>query len=136
LHALDILSRVTPTSGAEDQQLVSAWRDLLDRHARAQCALEHSLKEHDLGVSEFEVLERLATTGGEERRMQELGTAVHLSQSALSRVVGRLERDGLVQRAMCTSDRRGIFVCITPSGRDRYETALPSHRAALSATLG
>jgi DNA-binding MarR family transcriptional regulator len=125
------------TKGAEDEQLVDAWRSLLAAHARTHGALERALKAHELGVSEYEVLERLATASdGEQRRMQDLGEALHLSQSALSRVVGRLERDGLVQRAMCTSDRRGIFVCITPSGRDRYETALPSHRAALSATLG
>ena len=68
--------------------------------------------------------------------MQELGKAVHLSQSALSRVVGRLEQDGLVSRGMCPEDRRGIFVCITDAGRERYEAALPAHRAALADALG
>src|SRR3954449_629537 len=74
-----------------DTKLVDAWRDLLAQHARAQCALERALKEHDLGVSEYEVLERLAGGDDAERRMQDLGAAVHLSQSALSRVVARLE---------------------------------------------
>ena len=45
-------------------------------------------------MSEFEVLERLACDCGERPRMQELAAAVHLSQSALSRTVGRLEKDG------------------------------------------
>jgi DNA-binding MarR family transcriptional regulator len=119
-----------------DTKLVDAWRDLLDRHARAQCALERALKEHDLGVSEYEVLERLATGGDAERRMQDLGAAVHLSQSALSRVVARLERDGLARRGMCTHDRRGIYVCITDEGRDRLKAARPAHRAALAEALG
>lgn len=123
----------SPTTS--DEALVDTWRGLLDRHARAQRALDHALKAHDLGVSEFEVLERLATAEKPSRRMQELGTEVHLSQSALSRVVGRLEKEGLVHRAMCTHDRRGIFVCLTDAGRERYEAARPAQRAALADAL-
>jgi DNA-binding MarR family transcriptional regulator len=118
-----------------DEVLVDAWRGLLARHAQAHGALERALKQHDLGVSEFEVLERLAADTSDQRRMQELGEAVHLSQSALSRVVGRLENDGLATRGMCPEDRRGIYVCITDAGRERYEAARPAHRAALAETL-
>ena len=121
----------------KDEALVDAWRGLLASHARAHGALERALKLHDLGVSEYEVLERLAgERQDEQRRMQTLGEAVHLSQSALSRVVGRLEHDGLVQRGMCPEDRRGIYVCITDAGRSRYEAARPAHRAALAEALG
>ena len=129
-----------PMSGPRtltDESLVDAWRGLLASHARAHGALERALKAHGLGVSEYEVLERLASERqDEQRRMQALGEAVHLSQSALSRVVGRLEQDGLVQRGMCHEDRRGIYVCITDAGRGRYEAARPAHRAALAETLG
>jgi DNA-binding MarR family transcriptional regulator len=120
----------------EQTDLVERWRDILDRHARVNCALERRLGEHGLGVSEFEVLERLASSEKGDRRMQELAEAVHLSQSALSRVVGRLEADGLVSRAMCQSDRRGIFACLTDAGRERYEAARPAHREVLAETLG
>ena len=119
----------------DDTRLVEAWRDLLDRHARTTSALERSLHEHGLGVSEYEVLERLATGEKDERRMQDLAEAVHLSQSALSRVVARLEDDGLVMRTMCTEDRRGIFACLTDAGRERYAAARPAHRAVLAAAL-
>jgi DNA-binding MarR family transcriptional regulator len=128
--------RMTSVTTRGDEALVGAWRDLLDSHARAHGALERALKPHDLGVSEFEVLERLMSDGKEQRRMQELGQAVHLSQSALSRVVGRLEQDGLVSRGLCSEDRRGIYVCITDAGRERHEAARPAHRAALSDALG
>jgi DNA-binding MarR family transcriptional regulator len=127
---------MTAPATPKDEGLVGAWRDLLDSHARAHGALERALKEHDLGVSEFEVLERLAAgEAADSRRMQALGEAVYLSQSALSRVVGRLERDGLATRGICKDDRRGIMVCITPAGRERYEAAVPAHRAALAETL-
>lgn len=121
---------------SRDARLVDEWRDLLERHARTTCALEHSLSEHGLGISEYEVLERLATGDKDSARMQELADAVHLSQSALSRVVARLEADGLVKRAMCSEDRRGIYACLTDPGRERYEAALPVHRAVLAESLG
>jgi DNA-binding MarR family transcriptional regulator len=127
---------MTSATTRDEEQLVDAWRGLLESHARAHCALERALKPHDLGTSEFEVLERLARDASEHRRMQELAEAVHLSQSALSRVVGRLEQDGLASRGMCPEDRRGIYVSITDAGRERYEAARPAHRAALAETLG
>jgi DNA-binding MarR family transcriptional regulator len=117
------------------ERLVDAWRSLLDSHARTHGALERALKPHDLGVSEFEILERLAGSG-KEQRMQEIGEAIHLSQSALSRTVARLEDDGLARRGLCREDRRGVFVCITDAGRERYEKARPAHRAALAEALG
>jgi DNA-binding MarR family transcriptional regulator len=119
-----------------DTALVDTWRDLLDRYARSVGALERRLEEeHGLGVSEYEVLERLAEGPKSERRMQELATAVHLSQSALSRVVGRLEADGLVTRGLCQEDRRGIYACLTDAGRARYDAARPTHRRVLAETL-
>jgi DNA-binding MarR family transcriptional regulator len=120
----------------EETELVAVWRELLERHARLTGALERRLQEeHSLGVSEYEVLERLAGADKPERRMQELADAVHLSQSALSRVVARLEADGLVTRGMCAEDRRGIFACLTDSGRERYEAARPTQRGVLAELL-
>jgi DNA-binding MarR family transcriptional regulator len=131
---------MSATSGERvggEQALVETWRALADQHARITCVLERELQdEHGLGVSEFEVLERLAAVDDHDaRRMQDLGEAVHLSQSALSRVVGRLENDGLVARNLCREDRRGVMVCLTDEGRNRYEAALPAHRAALADAL-
>ena len=120
----------------DEAGLIEIWRELLDRHARTTSALERSLHEHGLGVSEYEVLERLAMGDKDERRMHDLAEAVHLSQSALSRVVARLEADGLVTRAMCAEDRRGIFACLTDAGRERYDAARPVHRAVLAQALG
>jgi DNA-binding MarR family transcriptional regulator len=125
---------MTPTR--EDTKLLDEWRDLLERHARVSCALEHALEEeHGLGVSEFEVLDQLAGSNKETHRIQELADAVHLSQSALSRVVARLEGQGLVTRSICTEDRRGIYACLTETGRERHAKAQPTHRLVLQENL-
>ncbi len=119
--------------------LVSEWRDLLARHAATACALDRELGERfGLGMSEFEVLERLAEApaeAGDKLRVQELAETVHLSQSALSRLIGRLEKAGLVERSMCDADRRGIYVLLSTAGRERYEAARPVHRQVLARTL-
>lgn len=121
-----------------ERAVVKQWRDVLACHATVSSALEHELGvKHGLGVSEFEVLERLAEGPAdcEGLRVQELADVVHLSQSALSRLVGRLESAGLVTRAICAEDRRGIWVHLTDTGRERYLAARPTHRAVLKASL-
>jgi DNA-binding MarR family transcriptional regulator len=136
LHAHDKLRVAVAQTTSSDAHLVDAWRGLLDQHARVTCALERALRDHELGVSEYEVLDRLALSDDQHRRMQDVGADLHLSQSALSRVVGRLERDGLVKRGMCPNDRRGVMVCLTDEGRERWEAARPAHREALAEALG
>jgi DNA-binding MarR family transcriptional regulator len=117
----------------DETALVAAWHDVNACHSRVSCALEKALqRDHGIGLSEFEVLESLATSDTDHRRMQELADAVSLSQSALSRLISRLEADGLVCRVLCTADRRGIFAHLTEDGRVRYEAARPTHRAVLA----
>jgi DNA-binding MarR family transcriptional regulator len=115
-----------------EEDAVRAWRQILAMHAAAACALERELSErHRLGMSEFEVLERMVEGGREKYRVQEVADAVHLSQSACSRLLARLEKAGLVTRAVCQDDRRGIYVGITGQGRERHATARPTHRAVI-----
>lgn len=99
------------------------------------CELDRTLGRFGLGVSEFELLDQLAERPDGAQRMQELSEAVHLSQSALSRLVSRLERDGLVTRTTCTEDRRCATVALTVDGRDRHAAALPIQRAVLASGL-
>jgi DNA-binding MarR family transcriptional regulator len=116
--------------------IVTEWRSLAARHAAVCAALERELSvRHGLGLSEYEVLERLAETEQAKFRVQELAEAVHLSQSTLSRLIARLEQQGLVQRSMCDVDRRGIDVCLTEPGRERHAEAQPTHRAILARML-
>lgn len=117
--------------------LVDEWRELLERHAVVSIALEKALQDqHQIGLSEFETLDRLVDANCGKYRMNDLSGDIHLSQSALSRAVARLEREGLVTRSMCDDDRRGVFVCLTDKGHRVYDQALPTHRAVLQETWG
>ena len=125
-----------PPAGSAAESVVTAWRALAANYAAAWAALEHELgKQHGLGVSEFEVLDRLAERPERNFRAQELAGAVHLSQSALSRLIDRLEKHGLVERCLCGEDRRGIYVTLTQAGLQRHAEATPTHRNVLAAVL-
>lgn len=127
--------QVTGGTGGQDK-VVSAWREMAACHAAACAALERELGErHGLGVSDFEVLERLAESDRRKFRAQDLAEAVHLSQSALSRLVDRLARHGLVERCGCDVDRRGIYVVLTEAGERRHAEAVPTHRGVLARHL-
>lgn len=119
--------------------LVDQWRDILAVHARTMCELDRELHQHGLGASDFEVLDVLAAGAAEDGsssfRVQEIAAQVHLSQSALSRLIGRLEKDGLLTRGMCPEDRRGVRVCLTPKGRDLHTEVRPLQRAVLGRML-
>jgi DNA-binding MarR family transcriptional regulator len=125
------------STDADSTKLVETWRGVAMCHAKVSAALDKALeREHGLGLSEFEVLEQLATAQDAEGcRMQDLAESVCLSQSALSRLIGRLEAEGLVHRAMCAEDRRGIYAYLTDAGRARWEAARPTHRAVLAELL-
>ncbi|MDN0199188.1 MarR family transcriptional regulator [Streptomyces sp. S.PNR 29] len=120
-------------------RLEEQWRDILSVHARTMCEIDRALHPHGLGASDFEVLDILASEApdeGAQCRVQNLAGRVHLSQSALSRLIARLEKDGLVERSICVEDRRGVWVALTRKGRDLHAEALPLQRAALDRMLG
>ncbi|MEU6002738.1 MarR family transcriptional regulator [Streptomyces sp. NPDC047197] len=126
-----------------EQGLVDQWRDILAVHARTLCELDSALREHGLGASDFEVLDVLSDAAAEGAasdgdcayRVQDIAGRVHLSQSALSRLIGRLEKDGLVERAMCSEDRRGVRVVLTDKGRRLHAEVRPVQRAVLRRML-
>jgi DNA-binding MarR family transcriptional regulator len=131
------VTEMPATETTERDQLLDRWSELESEHARVREALEHALqRQHRLSLSEYEVLRRLAEAPKGHRRIQELAEEIHLSQSALSRLVQRLEDDGYVSRAICDHDRRGVFACVTDAGRKAQSEALPTHASVLSETLG
>src|ERR1700739_1408216 len=102
--------RLEPRSGGagesglrdRDEAVKAAWHALISAKVASWNALERELGEsHGLGVSDFEVLDHLASKP-ERCRSQSLADAVHLSQSALSRLAHLVGRHGLVLRLQCT----------------------------------
>jgi DNA-binding MarR family transcriptional regulator len=101
---------------------------MLRVHASLSRALDSELMEaHRLPLSSYEVLLFLADSPDGEMRMSELADGVLLSRSGLTRLVDRMERDGLLRRRRCEEDQRGWFAAITPKGRKLFAEARRTH---------
>jgi DNA-binding MarR family transcriptional regulator len=111
---------------------LDAWRGFLRTHATLVRELDEELTErHGLPLSSYDVLVQLDEAPEGQLRMSSLADAVLLSRSGLSRLVTRLESQGLIERADCPSDARGAFAAITEAGRARLAEARATHRAGV-----
>jgi DNA-binding MarR family transcriptional regulator len=109
-----------------------AWRGLLCAHAALAKRLDTELEQaHNLPLTSYEVLARLDRCAGRRMRMCDLASAIQLSRSGLTRLVDRLERDGLLERCSCTHDARGAYACLTEQGRSQLAAARATHLAGV-----
>src|SRR5919112_2164218 len=67
----------------------------------------------------------------EELSTAELADSVLLSRSGVTRLVDRLEREGLIVRESCESDGRGSFAVLTEAGEELLARARPTHLAGV-----
>jgi DNA-binding MarR family transcriptional regulator len=112
------------------------WRTLAALHGLIEGELEQALQaEAGLSVVEYTVLDALARQDGWHMRMQQLARATALSPSATTRLVNRLEGRGLLQRILCSDDRRGIYTELTSEGSELLISARPAHDIALEQAL-
>jgi DNA-binding MarR family transcriptional regulator len=115
-----------------DERELRAWRGMLRVHATLTKALDAELDaEHGLPLSSYEVLMHLHDAEGQQMRMSDLAETVILSRSGLTRLVDRLERDGLIERRSCASDARGSFATLTPPGARKLQAARATHLAGV-----
>jgi DNA-binding MarR family transcriptional regulator len=117
--------------------LAQGWCALSLLHERIQAHLEAALlKACQLSVREFSLLTVLSRQReGSHLQMKQVADAVVLSQSATTRLVTRLEERGLLARAFCLIDRRGIYTNVTQRGFEVLHAAQPIHDAALREAL-
>jgi DNA-binding MarR family transcriptional regulator len=128
------MTGVTPDAPAPDPAdwRVAVWRSFLRAHAAVVTDLERDL-DADVGLplTWYDVLLTLARAPERKLRMAQLADRVLLSRSGLTRLVDRLEREGLVRREPSPDDARGTYTVLTAAGLHRLRDAVPAHLASV-----
>ncbi len=113
-----------------------AWLALVSIMFTLPGSIESQLQaEADLSLAEYLVLAMLSEAPDRRRRMSDLVTATNTSQSRLSRIVARLERDDLVVRTGDEKDKRVVLAEITDRGMAKVEQVAPGHVAHVRRTV-
>lgn len=116
--------------------LVEQWRSVQNCYLKTSNTLDRELASHfGIGLNDFETLDLLAEYGDAECRMKDLTQVSPMTQSALSKIVDRLEKGGYVHRSACSEDRRSLVVGLTDAGVQLHEDAAKIHREVLLNTL-
>ena len=108
------------------------WALMLGAHARLLAAMEQRLKDANLPSLEwYDVLWALEQAPEQRLRMNALAERLMLTRFNATRLVDRLEREGLVSRQRAKEDRRGAEAVLTAKGRALRARMWPTYRAAI-----
>ncbi|SEF93437.1 DNA-binding transcriptional regulator, MarR family [Saccharopolyspora kobensis] len=114
---------------ASRRHKVAVWRSMMEVHAAVLKEIEADLaNKHGLSLNEFDALINVPAAG---IGFRELTDRVILSQSALSRLVDRLEVRGLVVRIGAEGDSRAVDVDLTEEGKKLVRNAARTNAAAV-----
>lgn len=112
------------------------WIRLLGVTRAAEGQLREYLRvNHDTTLPRFDVMAALWRRG-EGVSMSELSRMLLVSNGNATAVVDRLERDGFARRIPSETDRRTIFVSLTPAGKAAFEGYAVDHEAEVSRIFG
>jgi DNA-binding MarR family transcriptional regulator len=121
------LPHVDPLTPEEE----AAWRALSRAVLIIPRLLDADLRSAEgLNMTEYNVLMNLSEAPDRALRMTELANYASLTVSGLTRVIERLNRDGLVTRVRSDTDGRGQLAVLTDAGFRRLQQAWPTHLAS------
>ena len=121
--------RTTPAS--------DAWRNVMTAYTRVSAVLAREMEaETSISLERYAILLMLAQSDNASLRPSDLADQIGLSRSATTRLIDRIESDGLVERRACDSDRRGTFVLLTPQGQEVFKNAGRVHLRGIDEHVG
>jgi DNA-binding MarR family transcriptional regulator len=115
----------------------TAWIRFLRAHAALTRELGARLEaEHDLTMSDFDVLIQLYHAPEHAMRRIDIARQVLLTPSGITRLLDGLERCGLVAKRSCESDARVSYAVLTEEGLRKVTAARDSHSADVEELFG
>ena len=116
-----------------DEIHLAAWRNFITAHANLIDLIDRELTTGDyLPLNWYDVLIELVEAPKNRLRMHELAQKVVLSRSGLTRLVDKLETEGLLDREAAPDDRRGAFAVLTTKGKDAVRKSWPAYSKGIA----
>lgn len=111
--------------GVSEQEL-GAWRAFIKAHAKIIELIEMDLAEQKrVSLTTYDVLIELYEAPNRKLRLGDLTQKVILTKSGISRLIDRLEREGLLRREKSEEDKRGAYAVLTDDGENELRRAWP-----------
>jgi DNA-binding MarR family transcriptional regulator len=128
----DALARGVPRDARELPGVIpraaETWLRICQVHDRITRRVDSALhRQHDISLTGFEALRRIAEAPGERASMGEVAEALGLSRPGVTNTVNRLVAEGLVLRERGGSDKRLLHARLTPTGREKVRAATQTH---------
>jgi DNA-binding MarR family transcriptional regulator len=128
----DALARGVPRDAGElpgvAPRAAETWLRIVQAHDRITRRVDSALhREHQLSLTGFEALRRIAESPGERATMGEVADAIGLSRGGITSTINRLVAEGLVLRERGGPDKRLLHARLTEAGRDRVRQATRTH---------
>jgi DNA-binding MarR family transcriptional regulator len=108
----------------DEEAFIRSLDHLIHTYSRALDGDLH--RAHGMTLVEYLTLMHLSEAPDRRLRMSELASSCNLSLSGMTRVVDRLEKQGMIQRVKCAEDLRGANAVLTDAGFDRLQQAWPT----------
>lgn len=103
-----------------------AWTALCHAHAGVTGRLQEALTDAGLPpLAWYEVLDAVAQADEQRLKMGDLAEALVISRGGLTKLVDKLVKAGLLERAFCATDRRVSYAVLTSSGETVLEEMRP-----------
>ncbi len=113
------------------------WGALINAFSRIEGILSSEMQDQtDMPLERYGILLMLAQAEEGTMRPSDLADALPITRSGTTRLVDRLERDGLVERRQCETDRRGNVIALTDKGEASFREAGRVHLRGIDEHVG
>ncbi len=126
-------SHLFPVKPELTEHRLEAWRKYYTSFWRIFAAIESDLAAAGLpSLSWYDALYELYLAPDRHLRMSDLARSALLSRSGLTRLVDKLEKEGLIQRVACPTDGRVQHAQLTAKGVEVLRKIWPVYRAGIA----
>ena len=114
-------------NNSNECQIIHHWMRFTKSYRMLEQKIEGRIKEKTgLYLNDFYLLYYLGESSQHKMKLQDACEKIQMSQSALSRLVQRLEEysEPIIRRSICNEDKRAVYISLTEKGKELYESII------------